>query len=70
MEEACEDLLEMSQDEEKRREYEARERAIRDYEHFKHAAERAAERALREGHEKECAREFRKGEGQQGITLR
>lgn len=66
LEEACEDLLEMSQDEEKRREYEARERAIRDYEHFKHAAERAAERALREGHEKGMRQGIQEGR-QQGI---
>ena len=66
LEEACEDLLEMSQDKEKRREYEARERAIRDYEHFKHAAERAAERALREGHEKGMRQGIQEGR-QQGI---
>ncbi len=66
MEEAYEDLLEMSQDEEKRREYEARERAIRDYEHFKHAAERAAERALKEGHEKGMRQGIQEGI-QQGI---
>lgn len=66
LEEAYEDLLEMSQDEEKRREYEARERAIRDYEHFKHAAERAAERALKEGHEKGMRQGIQEGI-QQGI---
>lgn len=62
LEEAYEDLLKMSQDEDKRREYEARERAIRDYQYF----QQAAERALKEGHEKGREQGFQQGI-QQGI---
>src|SRR5699024_248737 len=44
LEEAYEDLMEMSQDEEKRRAYEARERALRDQLSLQRQAERAFQR--------------------------